>query len=158
MKKVLTCMALLCGLVANADYIYWMVDTDQSSNAANYIFNTIRLRDADSVYATYTPVSYEGLASFNADAGYFTTSISSGLSESTTSFYVELYNGSSWVAESNPISYSDLLAAGSIFKGGLTPASISPAAFGAYHVPEPTSGLLFLLGGVLLGLKRRRMA
>jgi hypothetical protein len=41
-----------------------------------------------------------------------------------------------------------------------SPMSVPPAfAFGqgaTYAVPEPTSGLLFVLGGMLLGLKRRR--
>ena len=41
-----------------------------------------------------------------------------------------------------------------------SPMSVLPAtAFGqgaTYAVPEPTSGLLFLVGGMLLGLKRRR--
>ena len=41
-----------------------------------------------------------------------------------------------------------------------SPMSVLPAtAFGqgaTFVVPEPTSGLLFLVGGMLLGLKRRR--
>jgi hypothetical protein len=30
------------------------------------------------------------------------------------------------------------------------------AAGSTYAVPEPTSGLLFIIGGMLLGLKRKR--
>jgi hypothetical protein len=46
--------------------------------------------------------------------------------------------------------------------GNNSMSPVAAAAFGknwtagTYSVPEPTSGLLFLVGGMLLGLKRRR--
>ena len=60
------------------------------------------------------------------------------------------------------MSYAQL--ANYIIGGGASQQSSAFAHVGfggattAYNVPEPSSGLLFLIGGMLLGLKRRRQA
>lgn len=156
MKKTLLAFAMIASLAAQADYLYWMVDTE---SAKPYSYDAVRLVDETNGAAvdSYTGVTPEGVAAYMQSPGYFVAGGDSTTYGSAQSFYVELLNGSSSVAKSASISYSDLLARGSIFKSsGLTPATITPASFGSYNVPEPTSGLLFLVGGMLLGLRRKR--
>lgn len=87
----------------------------------------------------------------------------SGISDlSTLALYVELYNASlgTVVATSkDPISYDDVKAhiSSNQFDENWSP-NTSPAYSlkGVTFVPEPTSGILMLLGMGLLGLKRKR--
>ena len=54
--------------------------------------------------------------------------------------------------------YADLRTAGSLQDElSAMSASITPMMGPSYMAPEPTSGLLLLLGGALLALKRRRV-
>lgn len=153
MKKIIAILAVGVGLSLQADYLYWMVDT--ASAEAYEPYNAVRLTDGTSTIDEYEFVSAADLKSYQADpGGYFTVEGTFGGSQS---FFVELLNGSTWKAQSEAKTYAELLAAGNIFKSGsIAPATANAASFGSYNVPEPTSGLLFLVGGMLLGLKRRR--
>ena len=88
---------------------------------------------------------------------------SSGDSLSGLSFFVELYDASAnWVGQTTPQSYSDLVASGAI-SSGLNPnfSGVNSAVgggSGSYAVPEPTSGLLMLVGLGALALRRRKVA
>lgn len=158
MKKLIAIVAVILACAANADYLYWMVDT---TSAEAYDYNTVKLVADGAAIDTITLSDMSALGGATLNDKLATYQSTYGLALETelkgnsyTSFLVELWNGSDWKAQSNPISYETLLAS-SIYKGGVgTPAA--PASFGTYAVPEPTSGLLFLVGGMLLGLKRRR--
>ena len=84
-----------------------------------------------------------------------------GLSD--LSFFVELYNDAgNWVGQTTPQSYETLVASGAI-SSGLNPSftgvnSALGSASGSYSVPEPTSGLLMLVGIGALALRRRKVA
>jgi hypothetical protein len=86
----------------------------------------------------------------------------SGLSGTSCSFVLELGNwaNGAWTKtlfESERVSYQQLLDAGHISKWeGTTPVYGTPWQPGTYVIPEPTSGLLFLVGGAFLLLRRRR--
>ena len=151
MKKLILVLGLCVGLSASADILYWMVDTASSDTFA---YNAIRLVDDNTGASveSFTGLSTGAIASFQADGSFFDSTIDGYLG----SFFVELLNDSSVVASSSKMSLTDLAA--NIFKGGINPGIGSPASFGGFTsaVPEPTSGMLFLIGGMLLGLKRRR--
>ncbi len=81
------------------------------------------------------------------------------------SFVLELVNDQLAVqAASNPVSYGDLVTGGKIVSDSvfdsLTPVNYSQynmsSVAGTVDVPEPTSGLLMLLGASLLALRRRQ--
>ena len=74
------------------------------------------------------------------------------------SFYVELYNAAGdSVYKTQAVSYNSLLSSGYIATGGvLTPAVLATGGFNGAAVPEPTSGVLLLIGGAMLALRRRR--
>lgn len=96
-----------------------------------------------------------------ADDTPYGTSSSDSLS--ALSFFVELYDASgNWLGQTTPQSYSDLLASGAI-SSGLNPnfSGVNSAVgggSGSYQIPEPTSGLLMLVGLGALALRRRKVA
>ena len=82
---------------------------------------------------------------------------------SSLSFAIELgnYNDGTWttLATSGSLNYTSLQSAGYTYmpsSGDLALATLTAWAPMAYSVPEPSSGLLMLLGASLLALKRRR--
>ena len=82
---------------------------------------------------------------------------------SSLSFAIELgnYNDGTWttLATSGSLNYQDLHNSGYTYMpsaGDLALATLTAWAPTAYPVPEPSSGLLMLLGASLLALKRRR--
>ena len=79
------------------------------------------------------------------------------------SFAIELgnYNNGTWttLATSGSLDYNSLENSGYTYMpsaGDLALATLTAWAPTAYSVPEPSSGLLILLGASLLALKRRR--
>ena len=79
------------------------------------------------------------------------------------SFAIELGNfdgpDGSWVAHvtSDPVSYTDLAAGHHISTwDGIDPVAGQVWQPATYSVPEPSCGLLMLLGGALLALRRRK--
>lgn len=135
--------------VASADYLYWMVENPVDIAGSETTWASAAVYQDDT---KLTPVAWEDMDLL----GYATSSLIGNYS--TSSFYIELYNSQNDViAKSQAIPYSAL--ASNIFAdGGLTPPASSTfmANSSTFNVPEPTSGLLFVIGGMLLGLKRKR--
>jgi hypothetical protein len=174
MKKILSIATVLAAVaMARADVIYWMVSDDVANgnvsgveSAATSSQNPYAKLMVTLADGTGSPTMIDSKAasavSDAADWGeYFTTTIGSAYANNSYSFYVELYNGYRTEASN----YDTLVSNGYIAKSGSiqSPVSFAGGSFGqtsgsTYNVPEPTSGLLFLVGGMLLGLKRRRMA
>ena len=177
MKKLLL-FALICAFaqMSNAAYLYWQVsdadisgasaatswlndEYDLSVNAAKiysssnggetWTAQTIYLNDAS--VGTVAPVPNQTM--YAIDIG---DNIGSGYS-----YYVELgnYSGSVWSiaakSASEQISYT---ATGdtAIVTSLSDMTRVSPWHAGSYSAaPEPTSGLMLLLGAAMLGLRRR---
>lgn len=158
-KLIIIAVAIAAMGVVRADVLYWMVGDEYLNDAKAQGDNT-----AATLYAVYNGVQqspaldsvtgnlvaeYAGVSGFDVDLG---SSKGDGWS-----YFVELWNG----RQTSPITYQSALANGYIITPGMsTPTAAGLAGFGSgttsYNVPEPTSGLLFLVGGMLLGLKRRR--
>ena len=160
MKKLIVIgICAFAAFASSADVLYWMVGDDYGSRS-----DAVASTGAD-LYAVYnggeaTSLDHrdnvaisEALAwgdNFEVDLG---SSMGAGWS-----YYVEYSNG----IKTSPMEYSTALSNGYIAHGGSvgTPTVMATGTFGGgnttYNVPEPTSGLLFLVGGMLLGLKRRR--
>ena len=152
MNKIIFLLAFASVLAVKADYIYWMVDSnpinvnDWDGTPVSSIWTEANLYYNDAQIGTLTKSDWEDLSAFDAYAYSEFTPTGTG------TFMIELIGdkyGKTTGLEANLGQY--------IFS---SPMSVPPAfAFGqgaTYAVPEPTSGLLFVLGGMLLGLKRRR--
>ena len=158
MKKISLIAAVLLALVAKADYIYWMVDnpagdTGQYEWTKAYLVQSNVSADSGRI-GELTAASAATLSSLDEYA-YSTL----GANYDQASFFIELYNGDTFLAQSETQTYAQVK--NSIFGGNpMSPIAAGTSGFApassTYNVPEPTSGLLFLVGGMLLGLKRRR--
>ena len=175
MRKTLVLgAALLLAFGAFADFLYWQIPegSGEFTSAALYAIagdkTDQKLSDSDAANATWLDertadgVTFETLGTGTAATGPFTTDISGY--GSGYSFFVELltYNSNTDSWDTNRLlaySYDTLMDAGYIDAGaGMKPATGGSTNFSMTHVPEPSSGLLMLLGGALMALRRRRRA
>lgn len=155
MKKIIFTLAVLAAMAVHADYLYWMVDTPQSGtdisgNPTSFDWATAKLWAGEDIVGTLTKSDAE---LYKLIDSYAISGDVSGYS--SKSFFIELYNSNDqWMAKSAAVSGSSLA------QYMTSTMSMNPPSGGwhgaSYAVPEPTSGLLFVLGGMLLGLKRRR--
>ena len=157
MKQLLIILVAVAGIAAHADYLYWMVGNHPQSGTTitgdptSFDWTSATLY-ADGSEVSGATLTYEAWSDYQDLGGYAYANI--GDNYAGKSFTIELFSGDQWLARSASASGSSL---GQFITGGM---SMNPAAGGwtptSYAVPEPTSGLLFLVGGMLLGLKRRR--
>lgn len=163
MKKLLTiACVLISAAFANASELWWTVNTENTS-AFEW--------DKAKLYATADGANFGGTEIASVDYSWFDlggTQKSSidGYTSSGTSFYVELWYQGEWVATSYTSMVGDKgvgtvglgALSGSIANGPMSTPS-PYAGFSSYSsnvIPEPTSGLMILLGLAALGLKRKR--
>ena len=173
MKKIVfTGMSVLAAAFARADFLYWQIaDQGEFTLASLWVRNS---QSSTGIEALDT-VAAEGV---DFDNGTVLTGTTTGLVQTDItsyasdeySFFVELATYSSlddtepssqkWL---NSYSYQQLVSGGYISSGSVgtpTPATFggAPMSGGGNVIPEPTSGMLMLLGGALMALRRRRRA
>jgi len=169
MKKVLSIAVLLGAMSASAEsYLYWMVgDTGNFSydNAQVRVFNdgepidylSLYYADGTAVGDTKVSAKYAETAQ-KAELGLY-AKLGSLLGEDYY-YIIELRNDDgAFVAQSGELSYSAAL--NNIVDSGLGIPSGGTgwdptSGGGTYNVPEPTSGIMMLLGVAALALRRRR--
>lgn len=138
---------------AHAGALYWQVDTSAADVAYKGDWDSAGLF----VIKTGETTGEKFLDGLVAGAAPTLTDLD-GYESTGYSFYVELYNAAGEsVYKGYASSYTDLLASGYISTTGvLTPSVLAKGAFNGAAVPEPTSGVLLLIGGAMLALRRRR--
>lgn len=170
MKKLIVSalMALSCGVLCAADtedmYLYWMIgdsvtfkDADGNvltDQLGNY---SARLSNGDGYLPIYETIGGSSVQSYS-DAtdvqGWDMIAQVTGMEDK--SFFIELFNESGTTAyTSDPIAYRSLGAYISSMKGTARPADTYSGFTTFTSVPEPTSGLLLLLGVAGLALRRK---
>lgn len=169
-------VALIIGMgvavLANADVLYWQVnDTDlddayKAYKTASIVVTTDKgenrtplenymIGESESL-GTSLAKDYFSMAGFYADAG---------ADAAGKMFAIELYDASGVaIANSGWVDYSSLSSyvSASEFNSNwktMTSGYGTGATWyaGAAPTPEPTSGLLFLVGAALVGLRRRKV-
>lgn len=153
MKKFLA-ITILCltALSAKADYtLYWMA-SPWSASYWGAEFAAIKGGNG----TTYTELDY----------AYLDDKVETNITDITkyVDFIVSLYklDGDNWVELAvswDKYTYQDLLDAGYAYenKGDATQMAKDPLVFRSFVIPEPTSGLMLLLGLGALALKRKRV-
>ena len=150
MKKLVLLFAIaVCAGFAHASDLWWTISNPM--NGKSWDTATIYAVNASGVSAA--GLSYT--ASDVSSSKYVTTTLGDYAS-SAYSFYIELTQSNAFVAQTQSVSYSALV--GSIVTSGMDTTNASVYDFtnaGFAPIPEPTGGLLMLIGLGALALKRK---
>ena len=152
MKKIVIIAALLvAGFAANAASFKWSAGNIYASNCRDKFTGEV------SLYAT----GIEGALSTvtaNANGTVAATSFESAAFTSGTTYdfyFVVVDNGKEFTSAVKSVQALDVGTA-SITFGNMTTATQNAANWASADVPEPTSGLLLLLGVAGLALRRKK--
>lgn len=163
MKKLLVLFALLVTTATSqAAYLYWQVtETSMGDYSENASYASI-YKDGVLVDSIY----YGDYGNVGDKFGVpITSEVSINVADANdgSSYYIELYqydnatSTSTKLARSEEKSWTELYGSGAI-TSSLTsiPQVWTAGGFGPAPIPEPTTGMLTLLGFALLSLKRRK--
>ena len=169
MKKVLLVLSMfwVASAIAEDSWLYWMVGDTGDSYTLGSDYNKVMVRDVTKGDSGYLTLYYDSSSQVpngtyvdNTSGDITAMSYGAGLyallaSDYTySSFVIELWNDSSFVAQSGELSMSNGLADYIVKNNSMT----LPTAWvgSSYAIPEPNSAMLLLLGCAALGLRRRR--
>jgi len=181
-KIVLTLLAaLLCGgaFADDTSYLYWMIDPtdakitqysgDKESILDGSYAKVVWQNDEtkETGYLNLYAAPNDASTAFEQNAANvgdnFLKTVGGGVfadvSSYTTgySYFLEIWNEAQndKLGYSTAVSYDNLAAYISTMKGSDIPADAY--GFGSFMVPEPSSGVLMLIGCAVLALRRRKM-
>ena len=166
--KLISKLAFIAAVVlttttASAGTLYWQITSDTGVD-----FSIARLVVTDGSTTTYLPNSDGVFASDFNDATGTGTQLTmqqtdiSAYTGSQYSFFVEMVNYATnpeRITKGATYSYQNLVDAGYVSFGADDVTAVTMAATSGNMgsaVPEPSSGLLLLIGGAMLALRRRR--
>lgn len=176
--------ALMAAMATQASYLYWQVDTSSGSDVGQSLTQAIgdyntkwnpqrevtvadisgaRLVRVDKTATEQTPVVLDAMpvSDFNPQIGHDVVIDTNHIGDNYA-YYIEIVASSaqpySLVAVSKQMTYAELVSANAVYENSeLKTPSLAAWTGGSFSAaPEPTSGLLLLIGVGLLGLKRKR--
>ena len=169
MMKLAALSIIASAIGVKADFLAWSLDTDETYDYAKiYYAESAEAAESATALTSYLDNTKEGdyadqITKAMGDTGRTFFADLSGLTEqSGYEFYVLLYNADNQVTRvSDPIAWdvAKIVAQYSSLNGNtVTGATYTGSVANAnnFNIPEPTSGLLFLLGSTALLLRRKR--
>ena len=164
-KKLLTAaFAVVAAFGLQAGTLYWQIN----NNPNNDQYAAVAVLDGSGELVGYANI----LDGDGGDVIGNIVSASDAMSEvqyadisgynSDYTFVVEMLStdGSAWErgwTSGTPMTYDQLKTEGYVSEGGISAGSVNSWT-SSVTIPEPTSGLLLLVGGSLLALRRKRRA
>ena len=150
---------LFCAMSAQASALYWQVEGEEGRTFQYAQLKVISTGADPSTAAVIDMAEAEGDPSqvtlTNTELGAY--------GQDGYSFFVEMVNyaDGNWttVDTGYTYGYSELVSSGYVATGAIDANSAQAAAAAGNmgsHIPEPSSGLLLLMGGAMLALRRRR--
>jgi len=166
-KKLLAVLSVAATVAAVADVqaLYWQVTPESNVNNVDFTAAALGYDDGNGGTGYLPNGSSSGNEWIAGNNG--TTELSAAIlgdasaDYSGWSFFIELQNYDSengWYTSgrSDTVRYNQISA--SSFSTSSSLSTVAPTAWSpSVPVPEPTSGLLMLVGGALLALRRRRV-
>ena len=145
---VLAALAFVSASSLRADTLYWMVEEDLSKP-----YDLVWLYGQKDVSSTVDPIGSPFVLAHDVALDNYTADIS-GYGDGSV-FYIELSSETEGWVRSDSVMFKTLHDGGYI----VGPSGVPPAYYSGWtvsSVPEPTSGLMLLLGTALLALRRKR--
>ncbi|MBR4652945.1 MAG: PEP-CTERM sorting domain-containing protein [Kiritimatiellae bacterium] len=164
-KLMLLASVVLLGFAASADAMYWQLSSMNSNvDPSSWTMAQVHVTGGDPAVDTYLKV-WDGtgftqnvvVKGEGVDGAWFDLT---GYHDPSYSFVLELINDSYEVQGygTAAANYTQLQSAGAVSTfDTLAPVSYTAWNAGFVAIPEPTSGLLLMLGASLLALRRRRV-
>jgi len=163
MKRFIVAFSICClGLVVCAEEmetVLWMVGKDSSPGIKEYDGTCFyaQLGEGDVITLLGASGEYDVIeAGYDSDSFESRNLLTLDGDRSQYSFWFELLSGGDVVGKSAQLSYEQLVLSRYQSDSGLPQRNLMTPTFSA--IPEPTSGLLLLLGVAGLALRRKRVA
>lgn len=156
-QKIAFCATLALMGSASASTLFWQVNKDGAGSLG--WDGTGDPKYAVLKATTGTFAEGVGIAGYDLSEGTAWATDLRTYGDSRYSFFVELINasGSLVYTQKAATSYDNLLSSGYVSASALDrPTGAVSGGFNGASVPEPTSGVLLLIGGAMLALRRRR--
>ena len=161
MKKFLiNAICLFAAFAYAADENWLVLDLDNSNDITfDYVSIRATANDGIVIFKEGTEIGGMGVDSVSDIVGYGQmTYIEPGWEDYSSgyNFFLEFYNGDAIAGYTNKFTYQTLRDAVYVPDSYLPDWGDVPLAMTIQPAPEPSSGLLLLIGGALVGLRRKR--